>query len=82
MVSYPRSEALIWVGHKDSQRRTSSGMVLSGLESISPLRHLIRRGELQTTRFHHALIQIVHAAFRVGLDSLQRLWAYIRSITL
>lgn len=66
MVNYPRSVALIWGGHKDSRRRASAGMVLSGLESIAPLRHLIRRGELQMARLHHVVTRTFHAVFRSG----------------
>lgn len=72
MANYPLAVDMIWDGHKNNPR-PETGLVLSVLEKAAPLRHAIRRAELQIARLRLVVAQTSRSAFRVCLDKL-RIW--------
>jgi hypothetical protein len=49
MAIHPKDSDIVWDGHKNNPR-PETGLVLSALEKVEPLRHLIRRVELHIFR--------------------------------
>ena len=77
MASYPLAVDMIWAGHKDNPRQKPS-RVLSALEKVALLRHVIRRAELQMVRVRLVATRIGNNAFRVCLLKLCRLLPYFK----
>lgn len=77
MVNYPASVAMIWVRHKNNPRPSCSGRVLFVLETIAPLRHLIRYAQLQMARLRHAVIQSALVERLCQYLPLRRWLAYV-----
>lgn len=72
MVSFPLAWDMIWAGHKNNPRQSDSRYpVLSGLERVALLRHLLRRVELQMALLRLAATRIFRAAFQLYLVTLQ-----------
>src|SRR3990167_9042164 len=77
MANFPLAERMIWDGHKNNPR-PETGLVLSALEKVEPLRHAIRRAEVQTTRLRLFVARTSRNA-SLAVQLMSRRWLAYRN---
>lgn len=75
MANFPLASDTIWAGHRNNPR-PEAGLVLSALERVELLRHVIRQVELQMARLRLAVAQTCRNWFHANRWMSQIWWAY------